>query len=195
MPSVCHCQTTGRGAGGWGWLYGPVAETRGSAKSKQSFKDGNKNNSDVPVAVNPSSASSTRTRAAARISGSDQKTHVLVCADFKGVSEAAFPVTPSHIANELELAQSICCPATSKVFFPSFFIFFFTLCWQHQIVFWLCCSCPVSPPVFFFISLKRKQESKGRSITGCSLLCQVDFKQVRLPQRSAPTPTQPCYCL
>lgn len=112
--------------------------------------------------------------------------------DFKAVSEAAFFVTTSHIPNELDLAHSICCPATSNDF-SSFFIFFFTLCWQHQLVFWLCCSCPVSPPVFFFIN--QKNRSKGRSITRCSLLCQVDFKQVQLPERWGLTPTQPCYCL
>lgn len=79
--------------------------------------------------------------------------------DFKAVSEAVFVVTTSHIPNELDLAHSICCPATSNVF-SSVFIFFFTLCWQHQIVFWLCCSCPVSPPVVFFINQKKPQKNR-----------------------------------
>lgn len=60
---------------------------------------------------------------------------------------------------------------------------------------WLHCSCPVSPPVFFFINQKKNQQSKGRSFTRCSLLCQVDFKQVQLPEQWGLTPTQPYYCL
>lgn len=114
-----HCQTTGHGVGGvcvCVWLYGPAAETRGSAKSKQSFKDRNKNNRDVAVALNPSLASSTCARAAARISCSNQKTHVLAMRILK----VSFPVTPSHIANELELAHSIGCPRNIKcAFLPS----------------------------------------------------------------------------
>lgn len=147
----------------------------GRLNQRRVFKDGMHKTmaGDVPATVNLSLAESIcACVAAARISHSNQKICVLLMRILKLFPVLLLLLQHHTDPNELDLPHSICCPALHQMLFfrpPSFFIFFFTLCWQHRRAFWLCCSRPISPPVFPFINrgAGRVKEGPSRSAVYC----------------------------
>lgn len=121
---------------------------------------------DVPATVNLSLAQSLcACVAAARISHSNQEICVLLMRVLKLFPGLLLLLQHHTDPNELDLPHSICCSALHQMLFfcpPSFFTFF-TLCWQRRRAFWLCCSRPISPPVFPFINREAGRVKEGPS--------------------------------